>query len=219
EIRAELSDYDNFLKCYREFAEIYEGIQRLWKKTPLFFETDAFLNYLYHEAPTPSKKYAKLRPRNLNSEAKRKEIKKYALMFNKWVLNPSEDSELDERPEHRLRKSSKIKRLLGKKKIKHLNKDDIKEVVYSLESTTRYGNLTRFLENNNIKTIREAWENLLYGSAPLEIRMSQCRQRLRFFGKSSIGELLGYFKPEKYALRTVTSNAGLRFFGYKVKAY
>lgn len=74
-------------------------------------------------------------------------------------------------------------------------------------------------KNNDIETICSAWEKLLYGSAPLQARMSECKNTLKYFGNSSIQELIGFFDPEKYPLRNANSNAGLRFFGYDISAY
>jgi len=73
--------------------------------------------------------------------------------------------------------------------------------------------------NNDIKTICNAWENLFYGTAPLQSKMSECKNSLKYFGRSSIHELLGYFEPNKYPLRNSNSSAGLRFFGYDISAY
>jgi hypothetical protein len=59
------ASYQRFLKHYNEFAAAYAGVQRLWPDAPLFLETDAFLNYLFHEAEgKPSFEfYSKREPR------------------------------------------------------------------------------------------------------------------------------------------------------------
>jgi len=49
--------------------------------------------------------------------------------------------------------------------------------------------------------------------------MSECDGRLRHFGKSSIQELVAFYRPNKFPLRNTNANAGLRFFGYDVPVY
>jgi hypothetical protein len=214
-------DYDSFLKKYRDFAEIYTKIQRLWPKTPLFFETDAFLNYLFHHAKDrPTRQYIKGKPRKLNRNEREKEIKKYASLFKKWLLK--EGSEDVETSQWREEGTKIIRKLLSREKIQTLNYKEIKQVVDKLNCMNSVPIVkSKFLnpENNDINTIRKAWSILLYGSAPLQIRMSECKNNLKSFGRSSIHELLGYFDPTKYPLRNRNSSAGLRFFGYDVSVY
>jgi len=40
-------DWDYFVEQYRDLAAHYVGVQRLWPNQPLYFEVDAFLNFLY----------------------------------------------------------------------------------------------------------------------------------------------------------------------------
>jgi hypothetical protein len=56
----------------------------------------------------------------------------------------------------------------------------------------------------------------LAGGAPEEERMQACNDTLRFFGTSSVQELLGWFYPERYPIRNNNSDAGLRFLGFRV---
>jgi hypothetical protein len=39
---------------------------------------------------------------------------------------------------------------------------------------------------------------------------------LAFFGTSSVQELLGSYYPDEYPIRNSNSDAGIRFFGYRV---
>jgi len=73
--------------------------------------------------------------------------------------------------------------------------------------------------NNNLRSIRSAWKDLLHGKGLLEARMSECHRVLKRFGRSSIQELVGFFDPNQYPLRNSNSNAGLRFLGYDVPVY
>lgn len=213
-------DYESFLQLYSDFAKEYSKIQRLWPDTYLFFETDAFLNYLFHHAPgKPTQRFRKDKPRTLDRQSRKKEIRKYAALFKKWL---SEGSEGLETSRWRQEGSKKIKEILSKDKIERLGKEEIKQVVDILNCMNSMPLAkAMFLnpQNNNVKAIQSAWKNLLYGAAPLQVRMSECKNRLKYFGRSSIHELLGYFNPDKYPLRNTNSSAGLRFFGYDISVY
>jgi hypothetical protein len=220
ELIPKFRDYEDFLRCYHDFAQEYSKVQRLWPDTPLFFETDAFLNYLFHEhEDKPSHEYKGGKPRILDTAGRKREIRKYALLFKNWLFN---DPDGIETTPWRQEGSKRIRELLSKEKIENLNREEIKQVVGTLNCMKSVA-LTRSIflnpSNNDTKTICNAWENLLYGIAPLQTRMSKCKKSLRNFGKSSIHELLGFFEPDKYPLRNKNSSAGLRFFGYNVSAY
>lgn len=213
-------DYDSFLRSYRDFAETYMKVQRIWPKTPLYFETDSFLNYLFHHAPkTPTREYKKKKPRWFSKDERKKEVKKYASLFKKWI---SEGSDSVENTRWREEGSKIIRKLLSRENILEIDRDDIKQVVDQLNCMNSMPLAkSMFLNpnNNKITKIRTAWRNLLYGDSPLQARMSDCKNTLKYFGRSSIHELLGYFKPYEYPLRNTNSSAGLRFFGYDVSAY
>lgn len=70
--------------------------------------------------------------------------------------------------------------------------------------------------NNSLEHISAAWKQLINGQGNEAERMTKCAQALRFFGKSSVQELPGWYYPERYPIRNSNSDAGLRFFGFKV---
>lgn len=117
-------DYQQFLKHYSEFAASYSSVQRLWDDSPLFLETDAFLNYLFHEADgTPSLAFCgEEKPRKLSKVERKAEIEKWAPMFSKWAKN---------KPDERWREgnSATIRRLLRKDHIENLTLQEVKQVV------------------------------------------------------------------------------------------
>ena len=74
--------------------------------------------------------------------------------------------------------------------------------------------------NNDLNVIIKEWENLLHNNAKgLDERMETCNKNLRFFGKSSIRELIGWFYPEEYPIVNRNSNSDMNFFGYDIKIY
>lgn len=209
-------DYESFLRSYRDFAEGYLKVQRIWPNAPLYFETDSFLNYLFHEAPgIPSKEYTKKKPRSLSENERIKEMKRHASQFSKWVSKGGNTRWREE-------SSRIIRTLLDRDNIMKLEYADIKKIVEQLNCMNSMPLAkSRFLnpDNNDLNQIRGAWENLLYGKDPLQARMTHCKNSLYSFGRSSIQELLGFFKPDEYPLRNRNSSAGLRFFGYNVSVY
>lgn len=217
----EFRDYPLFLRCYRDFAGAYSRIQRVWPGSPLYFETDAFLNYLFHEAPgRPSEKHRKINPRRLDSNSRVNEIRKYASMFSSW-LSSGEAADVDS-PEWRPGRTKVIRNKLSRARIMRITRNDVKCVVDCLNCMNSHP-LNRYMflnpKNNRLQSIRNAWNSLLHGDGPLETRMSDCHRALNRFGRSSIQELIGFFYPEQYPLRNSNSNAGLRFFGYDVPVY
>jgi hypothetical protein len=210
----DFAGYRNFLKHYQEFAQQYEAVQRMWVDAPLYLETDAFLNYLFHDAEgTPSFDfYVNRQPRKLGKAERGAEIAMWVPKFAAWV-NRSDDVRWRERY------SELVQRLLAKDRIDDLTLGDAKEVVDCLNCmNARKLNKYKFLNpsNNHIDAIQKAWKTLLHSAAREEERMQECNDALRFFGTSSVQELLGWFYPRQYPIRNNNSDAGLRFFGFGV---
>ncbi len=219
-LTSEFSDYPEYLHYYHEFAESYSGIQRVWPETPLYFETDAFLNYLFHDAPQkPSREYEKKKPRLLHPTDRKKEIRRYATMFK-------QSKTANNRDERRTRseRSQIVRNKLDEGVIEKINMNDVEEIINCLNCQRVYQwHKAKFLgfANENLGLIRKTWKTLIHGKKPLELRMSECKRTLAGmrFGKSSIQELIGFYYPKKYPLRNRNSNAGLRFLGYDVVIY
>lgn len=212
--------YGKFLHSYRRFAQTYEAAQRLWPGLPLYLETDAFLNYLYHQhksPATPSRPYVKRKPRTLNQQQQVTEVRKYAKAFADWVKT---DAQADQHRKYRLATWRKAKMLLGQQRVRSITRPEIGDLVRRFHCMRAVDiNPARFLNgsNNSLRGIRTAWEGVLYlNGQPIEAAMRHCTDSLYGFGKSSVQELLGWFDPHTYPIRNANSNAGLRFFGYSV---
>lgn len=211
-------DYHSFYERHKDFCDKYIEIQRISPNMPIFLEVDGFLDYLFHHGKQPSKKYGKLKgrpilkPKTLSSEERVSQIKKYSRPFAKWVEDGHDIH-------WRLKASKFIRAKLKANNIRSINRKDVENIVNKLNCMNSLPlNKARFLnpENNNIRTIRKAWFVLLHDDGDLQVRMTNCRDMLRWFGKSSVQELLGFYFPKKYAIRNSNVNAGLRFFGYDV---
>ncbi|TKJ39746.1 hypothetical protein CEE37_10740 [candidate division LCP-89 bacterium B3_LCP] len=211
-------DYKIFLHKYQHLAKTYLKEQRLDPNMPLYLEFDAFLDYLYHYDTKPSRKYGKnkgvplLKPRVLGEEDKNREIKKYVPKFSDSVGRGNDIS-------FRMLASKRIRKILNPKNIKHLTRSSVREVINQLNCMKSFNlNKARFLNprNNDLSNIKAAWEFLLHGNEGLIDRMIECDLSLRYFGTSSIQELIGFYYPEEYPIRNSNSNAGLRFLGCNV---
>ena len=205
----EFADYRYFLDTYRGYVAAYlQAGARDEPKEPLYFETDKFLNFLFHDDPEkPSRAYKDRPSRDLSEHRRVEELKKYRARYRKAGLDA---------PFH-LENAQEIQRLLAAPKISQLTKAEIQSVAGSLNC---FGNLplakAKFLNNNDPTTIRKAWFELIHGSGDVKFRMNRCREMLFGFGKSAIQETLGYYYPDQYPLRNENTNAGLRFLGFKI---
>jgi hypothetical protein len=208
-------DYPAFLDDYKDFAAIYFSVQRIRSHMPRYFETDSFLNYLFrvHEN-RPSKRFVEGPPRFLSTSERHKEIRHWAGEFRRHV-------ELTGRsPDWRSTHSRIVRRLLSRESLSSLTKSQVSEIIKGLNCMNDGRQQSRFLNSpvNTLSAIRESWSELIYGLQPLTERMSVCAGNLFSFKRSSVQELLGFIDPEKYPLRNLTVNAGLRLFGYDVSA-
>jgi hypothetical protein len=222
-------DYDSFLKFYEDFARIYYAKQKLWKTAYrngyIYCETDSFLSYLYHYEQKPSKGWELRKIDNLSSKEREEQIKLYANLYKKWLSNTDKDSERS-----RIKTYQKIEKILRSDNIMNANREDIVNVVKTLDCLTTSieggSHLIQFLEKNgDNKKILEAWNYLLHNNQKhYETRMLDCfdsksEYKLNHFGKSAIQELFGYFYYQEFPKRNIPVNAGLRFFGYDVMHY
>jgi hypothetical protein len=208
------SRYQAFLKSYGELATEYESVQRLWPDGPLFMEVDAFLDFLYHTAEgTPSHEfYNTNRTRELTKKERSNEIAKWAAKFANWP-------KVQENIRWRAKNISTIQDRLGEESIGNLTREDARKVADCINAmNARQLNKFKFLQpqNNSIDSVRKSWRRLLHGKESEQDRIDKCNAELRFFGTSSIQELLGWYFPNKYPLKNGNSDAGLRFFGFHI---
>ena len=212
-------DYqDNFL-YYNNLLFLYNSSgKRLLPELTEYHEFDAFLNYLFHEhQKKPSFKYLREKKYRKISDSERvSEIKKYKGDFKMWLKqNPTYQ-------DYRKNGIISIQKILAKNKIAKLDWDALAKVVGNLHSMKSLAlNRSRFLNpaNNKIETIRESFMILLYDERSIEERMEICNEKLRFFGKSSIRELVSWYYPSEYPTINRNTNSGLKFLGYDVKTY
>ncbi|NLN48277.1 MAG: hypothetical protein GX154_04160 [Clostridiales bacterium] len=211
-------DYQDNILLYNHLMKIYNrDSDRLLPKLTEYHELDAFLNYLFHEdEDRPSHKYLEKKFRKITDNQRVLEVKKYKIKFKKWLTSrPTfEDSRKD--------RILLVQDKLDNKKISKLDYNSLIEVVDTLHTMNSHAlNRYRFLnsQNNKLKTIKDSFIILLHESGPIEERMEKCNENLKFFGKSSIKELVSWYYPDKYPIMNRNSNCGLKFFGYDVVTY
>jgi len=212
-------DYQDNISSYNHLLRIYNSDKvRLLPTLTRYHELDAFLNYLFHKDENkPSLKYLEEKFRNLSDNQRILEVKKYKVKFKKWIeSNPTSEN-------YRSNIVLFVQEKLGKKRIDKLDNESLKEVVGALHTmNSDHRNKYRFLnpKNNNLETIKDSFKVLLHDdSIPIEERMELCNNKLRWFGKSSIRELVSWYYPDKYPIMNRNSNCGLKFFGYDIETY
>lgn len=211
-----LQDFDYFVSCYKDLSDIYSSCQRIMPSIPIFLEIDGMLDYLFHHESQPSNEYARtndnavLPPRTIeNIEA---EVIRCAKKYKKWVDAGHDIS-------WRWDNSQRIQRNLSPKTVFQIKREGLREISDCLNCMNSYAiNKEKFLnpQNNKLKDIRSNLNLLLHGEDDIKIRMVKCKKALNYFGDSSVQELVGFYFPERYPLRNMNSNAGLRYFGYDV---
>jgi hypothetical protein len=215
-------DYRDFLEYYEHLANEYEQLPRLWPDLPAYLEVDGFLDYLYHHDGGPSHKFNKIAARSMTATKQKSEIARYASKFQSWAKRrQKERKEKGERTDKE-RRSESLKtahRLLSPDNLKHLDRAGIAEIVGVLNCMNDARVRNRFLRSpkNTTKKIQKAWALLLHNDRALPTdQMTACARSLYGFKKSSVQELLGWYRPKQFPLRNVNVDSGLRFLGYDV---
>ncbi|PIV62315.1 MAG: hypothetical protein COS14_02315 [Bacteroidetes bacterium CG02_land_8_20_14_3_00_31_25] len=205
--------YESLVKEYKNFANKYKSIQRIWREQPLYFEVDGFLDYLYAHEDAPSENYDKKSPRTLNSTEQLREIKKWAKRFKQWAGKQKNN-------DWRLNNSKVIKKYLSPRKIHTLKKGEIYELLINTNAgNSRHGNCNKVKDQNKVLDVINALNFLVNAeNKPLPERFSVC-STINGIGTSIMNELLCFCYPDKYPLINKRSNCGLRFFGYNVSVY
>ena len=211
-------DYQDYIVLYNHFLNIYiSDNDRLLPRLTKYHELDAFLNYLFHEDENkPSHEYLEKPFRKLTANQRILEIRKYKTKFKKWLISKPTFED------YRKDRIHLVQNKLAKKNIAQLNNKSLAEVVDTLHTMNSHAlNRFRFLnpQNNQLTTIIDAFNILLHDSNPIEERMELCNEKLKYFGKSSIRELVSWFYPDKYPIMNRNSNCGLKFFGYEINIY
>ncbi len=212
----EFRTYNQFVRYYQDLATKYASCQRLAPRVPLFLEVDTFLEYLRRHESQAARRFRRDAPRRLTEEKRLHEIRKYARRFKKWL---SKNEEARTWLLGRGRDCARIRRRLLSKSPAAFTQRDAEFIVDRLFAYPDARIRQAILNYNRPATLARAWRGLLEPADSLPVSMSKCKAKLVYFGRSGIQELAGVLWPDRYPIRNRTSNAGLRFFGYRVAAY
>ena len=216
--QGKLEDFDYFVHCYNDLAEVYSRHQRLRPEMPINLEIDGMLDYLFHHEKHPSSVYGRVPGKTPITPRKVRqldaEVQRWAERYRNWAVADTKHEIL-----WRLDRSKLIQEKLSPKSVLHISRRDLGEIADCLNCMNSYEiNKTRFLNpaNNSLKDVRANLHMLLHGEEDIKARLVKCRDSLKYVGDSSVQELVGFYDPVTYPIRNGNSNAGLRFFGYEV---
>ncbi len=218
-------NYENSLSAFSNFRNIYLAeVKRGWPKTPVYFEIDAFLNYLFHEHDgTPSVKYKDGGYAKLSEAERKKKLKRYHKHFISWLTTYKKSDSFVDYPDHREIQHKRVRRILSPLKVRNATWKDIETAlaeVWALQGN--HLNRAKFFNrgnktNNSLRTVRDAFGYLFDDSnGSISSRFRYCKENLVGLGSGAIGELIGYYYPDQFPLANNNSLSGLRFFGYDV---
>lgn len=144
----------------------------------------------------------------MNTELLKKEIQKY----KKWLAD--ESAALEERT---LR--IEFYQSYDKNKIQAMEEEDFVEYIGKLWASNMYGNkrylVNKMIESNNgYKNLLKLLSEFIYGNADIEKRWDNFYKGCKFFGPSSMSELLGYVFPDEYALMNSQVIKALTYLGF-----
>ena len=212
---------DWFLKkCdqFKEFASLYESVtgrnqQMVRDGFTLYEEVDYFFNYLYHDHPDrPSKEYTKEVRSFSSEEVKQKEVKQEIRRYFK-LMSMSYDPEEEQ---WRLDRRDRIREILPFE-IQSPKKKEIEEVLDRLHCILSYPiNKTRILSANKPRSIARAWNKLIEAPSINSQLIKEVIGKIKYFGRSSACELIGWYYPEEYPKINLNSESGMRFFGFDI---
>lgn len=145
----------------------------------------------------------------MNLELLKKEIQNY-----KKILNDEGNSAYEERT---LRVN--YYQAFDKTRFLTLSEDDFVEYIGKLWASNMYGNkrylVNKMIESNNgFKNLLQLLSDFIYGDKTIEKRWDSFYKGCKFFGPSSMSELLGYIFPDEYALMNSQVIKALTYFGY-----
>ena len=206
---------DQFLKkCdqFKEFASLYESVtgrnqQMVRDGFSLYEEVDYFFNYLYHDHPDkPSKEYNK-EVRSLTSKEVKLEIRRY---FKSMSYAPGSG-------QWRLDRRKRIQDILPFKADYSPRKEEIKEVLDCLHCLYSYSwNKPKILSENDPLSIAGVWNELINTTDINAQLIDKVIGKIKYFGMSSVCELIAWYYPKKYPMINRNSESGMRFFGFDI---
>jgi hypothetical protein len=208
----------NIYEQYKAMARDYQSIQSLWRDVEPYLETDAFLNYLFHEEGSPSNPFSKSdkKPRKFARPALRKDfLKQKAKDFAKYAKNePKYNSSFWKA------QKENVQRLLTPVKSDKLTLEEIKEILEQTNAMRAYyPNITKVLnpQNNLLVNLQKGLKLLVSEEErPITQRMAECDKIIDFMGASTICEIVANLYPSQYPKINTNSLSGLRYLGYDV---
>ena len=198
---------------YREFALLYKEVTGRNKAMmndgfSLLMEVDYMFNFLYLDhKDTPTKGVTDVIDRTPSQ--KKKLIEKYFKQTEKRYQTDPQKWRLD--------RVKLFQDLLSSNHIDNLTTEEVNNLCHNFHSFLSYQiNIPRFINTNDLQTITKVWKELLHSGDINSKKIQMVQNMLKYFGPSSIHEIIAWYYPDKYPMINKNSECGMRFFGYDV---
>ena len=115
-------------------------------------------------------------------------------------------------------------KFLSKDTLNNITREQLIEIYKNLHSgderNSRFHSAEKFVNNNNLDTIKKGLQYLLYSNDDIVLRIDSLisldsKLKLEEFGPSCTQELIGWVFYDKYPMRNDKADFGVKFLGYK----
>ena len=206
--------YETFLLEFKNLSDKYVKYGRIWPNTPLKFEMDSFLNYLFHHSPNHSSQdfyYWN----ETNPLASDNLLAECIYEYHEWIKSDSCWDNENVRENYR----KNALKLFSKDNINMVTLEEVSEFLKSnintyLTNSVRFNWAKKFIKQNDISKVISFISKII-DSSPKDIDNLVKRSPIAYMGESTLQELLGLIRDD-LPIRNENTNAGMRYLGYPV---
>ena len=209
-ISKKAKEYLSFIKIVNEVKRIInDQLINDYPEIPAFLVIDHFWHWLKTE-------YANQNPslKTPNEEKIKSLFKEYTL----WEKKENYTKQMFEKSKNIFCK------FLSKDTLNNITREQLIEIYKNLHSgderNSRFHSAEKFVNNNNLDTIKKGLQYLLYSNDDIVLRIDSLisldsKLKLEEFGPSCTQELIGWVFYDKYPMRNDKADFGVKFLGYK----
>lgn len=213
-ISQKASEYFDFWKIADKVKDLVGEIsQTEYPTTPEYLVIDHFWHWVVKICDRD-----KLKPLKGNPSLRDKSIPIFFKEYCKWDKASGQDTA------KMGSNSIKVQKLLSKKNIATLNKQEAKKIYRSFHAAQsliqRFGADVKFIQENRIKEIRRSFKHLLDDTLPIDLRIHDLsnikgKYKLNQLGPSCVQELIGWANPTKMPIRNNKADKAVQLLGFR----